>query len=68
MFGLTFMIGFTLIENKGEFFCKICREGDDKYVYATNGSSNIKISGLQDHVKSIEHKKLTWAKVGGKQI
>ena len=44
----------------GRVFCKTCKEGGGKYVYATDGSSNIKISGLQDHAKSSEHKKLTW--------
>ena len=50
----------------GRIFCKTCKEGGDKYVYATDGSSNIKISGSQDHAKSIEHEKLTWTKFGGK--
>ena len=63
MFGLIFMIGFTLIGNWREFFCKTCKEGRGKYVYATDGSSNIKISGLQDHTKSIEHKKTNMGKV-----
>ena len=48
-------------------FCKTCKEEGGKYVYVTDGSSNIKISGLQDHAKSIEYKKLTWVKFGGKQ-
>jgi hypothetical protein len=68
MFGLTFIIGFILIGNWGEFSVKTCKEGGGKYVYVTDGSSNIKISGLQNHAKSIEHKKLTWAKFERKKI
>lgn len=52
----------------GRVFCKTCKEGGGKYIYARDGSSNVKISGLQDHAKSVEHKKLTWAKFGGKQV
>ena len=46
----------------GRVFYKICKEGGGKYVYANEGSSNIKISALQDHAKTNEHRKLSWAK------
>ena len=51
----------------GRVFCKICKEGGGKYVYARDGSSNIKISGLQDHAKSIDHKKTNMGKVWRKE-
>ena len=51
----------------GRVFCKICKEGGGKYVYANEGSTNIKISALQDHAKSNEHRKLSWAKHGGQK-
>ena len=48
-------------------FCKICKEGGGKYVYANEGSINIKISALQDHAKTNEHRKLSWANHGGQK-
>jgi hypothetical protein len=51
----------------GRIFCKICKEGGGKYAYANEGSSNIKISALQDHAKTNEHRKLAWAKHQGKK-
>ena len=33
-------------------------------MYANEGSTNIKISALQDHAKTNEHRKLSWAKHG----
>jgi hypothetical protein len=36
-------------------------------VYASEGSTNVKVSTLQYHSKSNEHKKLSWAKHGGKK-
>jgi hypothetical protein len=36
-------------------------------VYASEGSTNLKVSVLQYHSKSNEHKKLSWAKHGGKK-
>jgi kynureninase len=51
----------------GRILCKICKAGGDKYVYANEGSSNIKISALQDHAKTNEHRKLAWAKHEGKK-
>ena len=48
-------------------FYKICKEGGGKYVYANEGSTNIKIIALQDHAKTIEHRKLSWAKHGGQK-
>ena len=35
-------------------------------MYASEGSTNVKVSALQYHSKSNEHKKLSWAKHGGK--
>ena len=43
-------------------FCKTCREGGGKFVYASEGSTNIKVSALQYHSKCNEHKKLLYAK------
>lgn len=51
----------------GRVFCKICKEGGGKYAYANEGSSNIKISALQDHARTNEHKNLAWAKHQGKK-
>jgi hypothetical protein len=51
----------------GRIFCKVCKDGGGKYAYANEGSSNIKISALQDHAKTIEHRKLAWAKCEGKK-
>ena len=36
-------------------------------MYANEGSTNIKISTLQDHAKTNEHRKLSWAKHGGQK-
>ena len=67
MFGLLYLIGLNLTRNWRGFFCKICKEGGGKYVYANEGSTNIKISALQDHTKTNEHRKLSWAKHGGQK-
>jgi hypothetical protein len=48
-------------------FCKTCREGGGKFVYASEGSTNVKVSALQYHSKSNEHKKLSYAKHVGKK-
>jgi hypothetical protein len=50
-----------------KIFYKICKVGGGKYVNANEGSSNIKISALQDHSKTNEHRKLPWAKHEGKK-
>ena len=46
-------------------FCKTCRERCGKFVYANEGSTNVKVSALQYHFKSNKYKKLSWAKYGG---
>jgi Domain of unknown function (DUF4371)/hAT family C-terminal dimerisation region len=51
----------------GRIFCKICKEGGGKFAYANEGSTNVKISALQDHAKTVEHRKLAWAKHGGQK-
>jgi hypothetical protein len=51
----------------GRIFCRICKAGGGKYVYANEGSLNIKISALQDHAKTNELRKLAWAKHEGKK-
>ena len=51
----------------GRVFCKVCKEGGGKYVYATEGSTNIRILALQDHTKTNEYRKLSWAKHGGQK-
>ena len=67
MLGLLYLIELNLIRIWGGFFVKFCKEGSGKYVYANEGSINIKISALQDHAKSNEHRKLSWAKHGGQK-
>ena len=47
-------------------FCKTYREGGGKFVYASEGSTNMKILALQYHFKCNEHKKLSYAKHVGK--
>jgi hypothetical protein len=53
-------------KESGRVFCKTCREGGGKFVYASEGSTNIKVSTLQYHSKSNEHKNChmlnMWAK------
>ena len=49
-------------------FCKTCREGGGKFVYASEGSTNIKVSALQYHSKCNEHKKLLYAKHVDKKL
>jgi hypothetical protein len=49
-------------------FCKICKEGGGKYAFANEGSENISVSALQDHAKSVEHRKLSWAQNGGRKL
>jgi hypothetical protein len=51
-----------------KMFCKICKERGGKYAFAIEGSENISISTLQHHAKSVEHKKLSWAKNGGRKL
>lgn len=41
----------------GRVFCKVYKEVGEKYAYATDGFTNIKISALQNHAKSVEHRK-----------
>jgi hypothetical protein len=67
MLGMNCLIGWNSIASWGEFFGKICKVGGGKYVYANEGSSNIKISALQDHAKTNKHRKLAWAKHEGKK-
>jgi hypothetical protein len=45
-----------------------CKERGGKYAFAIEGSENISISTLQHHAKSVEHKKLSWAKNGGRKL
>jgi hypothetical protein len=54
-------------KESGRVFCKTCREGGGKFVYASEGSTNVKISALQYHSKCNEHKKLSYAKHVGKK-
>ena len=39
-------------KESGRVFCKTCREGGGKFVYASEGSTNVKVSALQYHSKS----------------
>ena len=48
-------------------FCKTCRERGEKFVYASEGSTNVKVSALQYHSKCNEHKKLSYAKTVDKK-
>ena len=47
----------------GEFSVKFVKKGEANMCMPQMDSSNIKISGLQDHAKSIEHKKTNMGKV-----
>ena len=53
-------------KESGRVFCKTCREGGGKFVYTSEGSTNVKISALQYHSKCNEHKNChmlnMWAK------
>ena len=49
------------------FFVQFAKGGGGKYMYANEGSTKIKISALQDHAKTNEHRKLSWAKHGGQK-
>jgi hypothetical protein len=49
-------------------FCKTCRERSGKFVYASEGSTNVIVLALQYHSKNNEHKKLSWAKHGDKKL
>ena len=51
----------------GKMFCKTCRERGGKFVYASEGSINVKVSALQYHSKCNKHKKLSYAKYVGKK-
>ena len=44
----------------GIMYCKICKESEEKGVFATSRSTNIKVSTLQDHANTEEHKRLSW--------
>jgi len=52
----------------GKVFCKICREKSNRFVFAKQGSVNIKVSAFQDHVMFDEHRRLTWAIEFGQKI
>jgi hypothetical protein len=54
-------------KESGRVFCKTCRERGGKFVYASEGSTNVKVSALQYHSKSNEPKKLSWTKHGSKK-
>lgn len=43
----------------GRVFYKSCREGGGKFVYASEGSTNVKVLTLQYYSKSNEHKRLS---------
>jgi hypothetical protein len=45
----------------GRVFCKVYRHKGRRSAFATVGSINIRISAFQDHGKSAEHGRLTWA-------
>ena len=47
--------------NSGRVFCKVCRDKGGRGVFAKAGSVNVKISAFQDHARSEEHKRLSWA-------
>jgi len=49
----------------GVMYCKICKESGGKGVFATLGFTNFKVSALQDHANTGEHKKLSWATHSG---
>ena len=51
----------------GKVFCKICRDRGGRTVFATTGSINIRISAIQDHAKSEEHRRLIWAHQHGER-
>jgi len=65
--GMNYITGWNSIVIWGGFFCKTCKEGGGKYACATEGSTNIKILALQDHSKTVEHRKLAWTKHGGQK-
>ena len=49
----------------GVMYCKICKEFGGKGVFAISGSTNFKVSALQDHANTGEHKRLSWATLSG---
>ena len=49
----------------GIMYCKICKESGGKGVFATSRSTNFKVSALQDHINTGEHKRLSWATLSG---
>ena len=60
MHGIQNLIGLTLILKRVEFFTKFV-DKKDRSAFATVGNINIRISAFQDHRKSSEHGRLTWA-------
>ena len=60
----SYYIDFDWIEfnsNIGRVFCKVYRDKGGKGVFAKVGLVNVKISAFQDHARSEEHKRLSWA-------
>ena len=51
----------------GRVFCKVCRQKGGTSTFATVDSINIRISAFQDHGKSAEHGRLTWAMQKGER-
>jgi len=53
---MNYTIGWsTFNRDLKKAFSKTCKEGEDKFAYAINDFTNIKISVLQDHSKIVEH-------------
>jgi hypothetical protein len=48
-------------------FCKICKKRRGN-AFANEGHENISVSALQEHAKSVEHIKLSWAKNGRRKL
>ena len=53
--------------DEGRVFCKVCKEHGGKNVFANAGSVNVKVSAVQDHGKSKEHKHYVWVDQKGKR-
>ena len=52
-------LNFSL--NLRKVFCKICKEKDERSVYAKKGSKNLKVSAFHDHGCYNEHKRFSCA-------